>query len=230
MRALALALFSTVFLAPAQAADGENDAPAANQPEIRKTLDKMDSEPALSEFFPACPSEYFGKAATLFDALGNREGLEEEYCAKHPLFCLTECVQGKNSDTCFGLARAIQDHADPAAPIYTEKLFAFSCAAGKPSACTNRGAGMRNGRYDGDPALAWTDEKLNGCLMRTFQLTCDKGDSWGCAMLGQAWQAGEGAAANAEKAKAAYKRACNLAPDFPSCEFASSMMEVSGAE
>ena len=89
---------------------------------------------------------------------------------------------------------------------------------------------MRNGRYDGDPALDWSDEKLNGCLMRTFQLSSDKEDSWGCAMLGQAWLTGEGAEANAEKASAALKRACDLAPDFASCEFANSMMEVSGSE
>jgi hypothetical protein len=207
----------------------EEEGPSApGKLELRRVLEKMPTESALTEFFAACPGDYFGKSATLFDALGDREGISEEICARQPSMCLTECLLGKNSDTCFSLARALQDLEETTASINAERLFAFSCAAGKPSACTNRGAGMRNGRYEGDPSLDWPEEKRNGCLMRTFQLSCDKEDSWGCAMLGQAWAQGEGAEFDDEKANTAFKRTCELAPDFASCEFAKSMMQMTG--
>jgi hypothetical protein len=230
MRFIAVALISAFLSTQARAAGGESESSPANQAEMRQVIGRLSGEPALAEYFPACPADYFAKAATLFDALGDREGSPEDYCAQSPSACLIECVQGKNSESCFSLARAIQDHAEPAAPLQVERLFAFSCAAGKPSACTNRGGGMRNGQYDGDPSGSWAEEKLNGCLMRTFRLSCDKEDSWGCAMLGQAWLTGEGAQANSENANAAFKRACDLAPDFASCEFANSMLEMSGSE
>jgi TPR repeat protein len=214
-----------LLIAPAQAL-GDDDISPLSKAELRKVLERMPAERALTEFLPACPADYFGKSATLFDALGDREGTSEEVCAKQPTACLTECILGKNSETCFNLARIIQDSGEPTGPINTERLFAFACASGEPSACTNRAAGMRNGRYEGDPALEWPDEKLNGCLMRTFQLSCDKEDSWGCAMLGQAHFYGEGGEENMEKAKAAFERTCDLAPDFASCEFVQSMQGV----
>jgi hypothetical protein len=227
-----LLIVSMWLLLPAQPvlAEGDDMVSPLSKAELRKVLEKMPGEPALNEYFPQCPGDYFGKSATLFDALGDREGTPEPVCAKQPSSCLNECLLGKNSDTCFSLARVIQNSDEPAGPINAERLFAFSCAAGKPSACTNRAAGMRNGRYEGDPSLDWPEEKLNGCLMRTFQLSCDKEDSWGCAMLGQAFLYGEGGAENMPKAKAAFDRTCDLAPGFASCEFVQSMRSVVDSE
>jgi TPR repeat protein len=226
MRLLFAALLPLIMAAQTVAVCSDDAVSPPSTAELRRVLEKMPGEPALNEHFPLCPGDYFGKSATLFDALGDREGTSEAVCAKQPSACLTECLLGKNSDSCFNLARVIQHSEEVKGPINAERLFALSCAASKPSACTNRAAGMRNGRYEGDPSLEWPEEKRNSCLMRTFQLSCGKGDSWGCAMLGQAWQIGEGAQANTEKAKAAFNRACELAPDFASCEFANSMMEI----
>lgn len=224
MRPLFVTLLSLLLSTHLIHAQGTDEVSPLGKAELRKVLSKMPDEPALAEFFPACPADYFGKSATLFDALGDREGTSEDICSKQPTLCLTECIQGKNSDTCFSLARVIQDSGEPQGPINTERLFAFSCAAGKPAACTNRGGGMRNGRYDGDPSLAWPQEKLNGCLKRTFQLSCGKDDAWGCAMYGQSLFLGEGGSDDWPAAKAAFEKACIMDPDFASCEFATSYL------
>ena len=97
-----------------------------------------------------------------------------EACAADLKFCHDCCVQGKNAEACFSLARVLQDHGAPASDRHYEPLFALACAIGKPGGCTNRGGGIRNGGYTADPSKSWSEAARRTCLRRTFKIACDE--------------------------------------------------------
>ncbi len=93
-----------------------------------------------------------------------------------------------NGPACFRLAEAYTHHSlDVPDMLDKERFYALACANGYPAGCTNRAAGIRNGRYRGDPfqdaALATKQE----CEYRSFLIDCDRRGAWGCTMLGQAY-------------------------------------------
>jgi TPR repeat protein len=60
----------------------------------------------------------------------------------------------------------------------------------------------------------------NACQFRSFKIACRENDAWGCAMLGQSYQYGEGVTRSASMARSAFRKSCRLAPDFEACSFA----------
>jgi TPR repeat protein len=130
--------------------------------------------------------------------------------------CFSKCTGG-NGKACFHLAQVFQKTES----YYAQQAFAFGCAAGYHAACTNRGAGMRNGDYKDEPVRVWPEKKLNACLFRLFNTACKEDSGWGCVMLGQAYSLGEGVKKDLSKARAILLKICNSPKDdHPSCEYA----------
>lgn len=68
-------------------------------------------------------------------------------------------------------------------------------------------------------------EELQACLLRTFATACREDDAWGCTMLGQSYQYGEGTPVDLFMARRFYEKSCSMAEDFPACDFARQQME-----
>lgn len=212
----ALALATLLSAAPSRAED--------QSARIAALLPPLESNAGLLEDYSACPADIFKRRATLFSFFGTDEWPDLDGCAADIKLCHDACVQGENGQACFSLARVLQEHGAPAADRHYEPLFALACAIGKSGACTNRGGGIRNGGYAADPSKNWSEEEKATCLRRTFKMTCDKGDAWGCAMYGQSLFLGEGGAQDDVAATAAFEKSCVLDPDFASCEFSQSYL------
>ena len=118
----------------------------------------------------------------------------------------------------------MEQTGEPALDLPARRYHAYACALGQSGGCTNRGGGMRNGPVPGDPwwKASTPDAAKDACLYRSFQSSCAGLDSWGCAMLGQAQEYGEGTPANPAAARLSYRRACDLGQDktFAACVFA----------
>ncbi|MGL4494435.1 MAG: tetratricopeptide repeat protein [Beijerinckiaceae bacterium] len=187
--------------------------PAAsdNKAGLRDVFARMDT--AGDALYRACPADVHRKSAGPTAAIF----ASQSFCTANPAACYEACIQLNSHEHCFNLARVIQD-ADDAPQRYAQMLFTAACAAGKGSGCTNRAAGMRNGRYEDDPFNA--DATKAVCMRRSFTIACAAPDAWGCAMLGQAWQNGEGGPKSRAKARVAYSKACAIDPNFAACDFA----------
>lgn len=169
----------------------------------------------------ACPAAVFPKW------LAPSSTASTASCSSDPQACARACIQRGDADSCFFLAHVFEESEIPALALPARRLHAAACALGQPAGCTNRGGGMRNVPLDGDP---WWAEDAAGadparkerCLYDSFQLACDKGDGWGCAMLGQALAEGEGIKPDASAARRARDKACRLGggPDSAACHFA----------
>ena len=144
-----------------------------------------------------------------------------DQCALHPSDCYDLCIGWSNGPACFDLAQAFEHHSlDVPDVIDKHRLYAMACAAGYPAGCTNRAAGIRNGGYDDEPHRTEPEATKQACEYRTFTISCDRREAWGCAMLGQAYRLGEGVAAQPQRARAAFETSCQISPKFASCDFA----------
>ena len=120
--------------------------------QIGSILPALEKSAELRSAHEACPADIFKSKSTLFSLLGTDEWPDRDACEADLAYCRDACVHGKNGEACFNLARVLQDHGSPAADRHYEPLFTLACAMGKPSGCTNRGGGMRNGDYQSDPS------------------------------------------------------------------------------
>lgn len=208
-------------------------ATAGETREVRTDLfpaifDKLRNDASLQSLWASCPADIYRKEAAFWSGAIDNPDVEVEQCEADPQACYAECFQARNENACFGLARAFQGNMQTRFSAYWEALFARACATGHDGACTNRGAGIRNGFYEDDPFTKKPEEVRNACLFRTFELTCREGDAWGCAMHGQSYQYGEGVMQDRAKAEAAYRKSCEIDPDFASCAYAKGQLEEMG--
>ncbi len=172
----------------------------------------------------ACPADLFQQDQTLF----SRWDLTRDYtvgeCEADPAACLKGCFDDGNEDACFQLAYIHQQNAPKALGRYSQALFAQACAAGSDGGCTNRAAGILRGTTDDEPFLAKADQAPS-CVFRSFEVTCEAGDAWGCTMLGWQYTSGEAVAVDTAKAKAAFEKSCAISPDFVACDYARTELE-----
>lgn len=193
--------------------------------QLDRIFARMRSDPQLQRNHAACPADIFGTVSPFWEGTVDWSWPDEAFCREQPGECLSACMQGRNMDSCFSLARVVQDDAPEELGDYAQMLFAQACASSSPDGCTNRGAGIRNGSYPHDPFSDWGNDKVEACLLRTFEASCRADSPWGCTMAGQAHHNGEGTAANRELARHNYVRACSLSPDFSSCDMARERIE-----
>lgn len=179
--------------------------------------------------YKVCPADIARTARPLWKSLWSSDEWAEERCEKDIEACHHECMEWRNESACFALGRAYEKAIPAVSSHLSQMLFAEACALGSRGGCTNRASGIRNAQYDGDPMLATDREKLASCYFRTFSFSCGDVDAWGCTMLGQSYQLGEGVAPDMDAAQRRYLQACEIKPDFPACDYARSMMQELGA-
>lgn len=220
IRAAALA----VLLAATPAFADQTGAEIALQDAAAQAVFLPDSDAMLA----ACPADiYASRRNPLREMFQNKQLHELDYCRDHADACAKACSADLDGAACVALANAMELASQPELDLPARRYHAFACALGRPGGCTNRGGGMRNVAVPGDPwwpkvATGQTEAAKQTCLYRSFLAACTGGDSWGCAMLGQAREFGEGVNASAGSARFHYAEACELAQDesFGACVFA----------
>jgi hypothetical protein len=120
--------------------------------------------------------------------------------------CLKKC-EARDSTACYALALDVQARQEK--PELSEALFLHACRLGVASGCTNRAAGMLHF----EPDRAGTKE----CAARTFEMTCDRGDPWGCTMFGLSLMTGQGVDVDIERALAVLPGGCAEGSEDPAC-------------
>jgi hypothetical protein len=201
-----LAALLALLLAPA--------ALAQESPQARDVAQTIGGGARWARLHAACPADLPRRRA----ASPANEALDETACAAVPAGCLAACEAG-DGRACFKLARVYQEGKAHPSRVW-ERLFAAACAGGFAAGCTNRAAGVRNGGYEDDPFRRVGAKRRDACLRRSFARACSGEDVWGCAMLGQSHEQGEGGRRSAAEARRAYEKACDLADDSPACTFA----------
>lgn len=213
-------------------------------PRLAGVAAQLSAQAPLNQRLAQCPGDLYRSASTWtllsgrFRAAWFKQPKNHfDHCAQNPEACLAACTQDHNERACFQLGRVLQDHPDVEAlealpegdPATQERdriamgaeiLFTEACVLGGGSGCTNRGAGIRNGNYRLDPLRPWPPEKKQACQFKTFKAACQADDPWGCTMLGQSYQEGEGVAVDHGMALKQYDRSCQLDPDFSACDMA----------
>ena len=194
-------------------------------------MQRMDADTTLARVYAPCPADVFRQEMPLLSRLLPEPRIKEnEVCEGEPADCLAACVDRSDAASCFGLARTFQQNENRVAPRYAQMLFSMACALGRRGGCTNRAASIRNRNYPGDPFAEAPDAAKAVCEFRSFTTSCGPGDPWGCAMLGQAYELGEGTARDAGEARRLYRRTCDAAPTFAACDFARDRLkEMDGA-
>lgn len=198
---------------------GEGAVDHAGFAAVRQT---MDGEAFFSVGHQACPADLFETERPFWRAMTRDRRVRVSTCEADAMGCYRRCVEARSGNACFSLARALQKNLPRDAGGYWEMLFAHACAIGHAGGCTNRGAGIRNGRYDDEPFEGVDRDSRDLCLFRTFETTCEREDAWGCAMQGQSYHYGEGVGRDTQAARRHYLRSCEINPKFAACRFARS--------
>lgn len=168
-----------------------------------------------------CPADaYAAKEVSYWPRALAKGDATLEHCQDRPGQCFGLCRTLRSHDHCFALARAFQVNESVVAPRYAQMLFSYACGLGRGSGCTNRTAGIRNTAYPGDPFLDTPLATNEACEFRSFTIACQLDDAWGCAMLGEAYQLGEGTRRDYVAAQRWFGKSCRLAPGFEACTFA----------
>jgi TPR repeat protein len=164
----------------------------------------------MAWLFPAsaCPADVLSPVTQKVRYLGDG-------CRARVAACLESCRGGDAAD-CYALALAVQD--SERAPETAEALFLRACKLGIPSGCTNRAAGLDAG------ILTEGVADLEVCISRSFERSCERGDAWGCTMLGLHLYTGEGIARDWPRALRVLPGGCADGEDDPACSAARGLM------
>jgi len=178
------------------------------------------SRPFLSKVIRLCPADMAGT-----DGTNNVEDLARD-CAAAPYQCLAKCNSG-GDETCLALAHAFDAATDPRIePTTKEFAYARACSFGNANGCTNRAAFIASRPEHWLPEFTESDANL--CAFRSWSLTCDADDAWGCAMLAIFSGEGRGTARNSDVAVRLVEKTCLLWPDSDPCRAATRYLENAG--
>lgn len=170
--------------------------------EIKMAIDADQSFKLLSE---KCPIELYKENTYSYSN-------HVDYCRSNSISCLKRCNEGQ-SNYCSSLANHMQNIG--VNEVYSEALFSKSCQLGDVNACTNRASGLI--KFNGDTSL--------NCAIETFELTCSKGDAWGCTMYGVFLAQGKGVERDLEKALEVLKVGCKNGIHDPACQNAKNISD-----
>ena len=176
--------------------------------------------------YRVCPAEIARTGRPLWKSVWPGSDWSLKRCGEDLEACYRDCSGWSNEKACFALARVFEEAKPVVSPHLAQMLFAQACSLGSRGGCTNRASGIRNGRYEGDPMLSAAPGDLETCYYRTFSISCGDGDAWGCTMLGQSYQLGEGVVRSRAQARFHYLQSCSINPDFPACDYARSRIRV----
>ena len=126
--------------------------------------------------------------------------------------CLAACGKG-DGWSCYWLGIALNTRGAP--EVTSETLYQQACKLGVSSGCTNRAAGILVQNRESASAQS--------CAARTFALTCEREDPWGCTMYAYHLSEGIGVPKDPELALRALANSCRFGPDDEACARANAM-------
>ncbi|MCU0829031.1 MAG: SEL1-like repeat protein [Tabrizicola sp.] len=195
--------------------------PAAAQ-DLASAVTRLEAALAADPIIASCPADIYRSRQVLLDRFLPKTDVGPEDCRSDPTACVTACLDTASGEAC--LAMAIMLEVDDTPHLLPARhAHALACALGEAGGCTNRAAGIRNRPLPGDALSLQPFHEKAPCLLESFTLACKGEDSWGCAMLGQAYHLGDGTPPDSVLARRHYQAACDLAApdmDFPACTFA----------
>lgn len=218
----------TILIPPVAPAFPQEQTSQADQ--YREIQRRLAANSQAQSLWNACPADIFKTEKAFWSGLIDNPDYEAGDCEQDAPGCYRHCFEARNENACFALALTLQLNTERALSRHWETMFAVACAMGSAGGCTNRGAGIRNGRYEDDPFSDKSEGVRDACLFRTFEQSCLADDAWGCTMHGMAYQYGEGVKADPEVAKEFYLRSCALVPDFDACDTAHEQIDEIDAQ
>jgi len=173
-------------------------------------LQLMENTKELKLFDNSCPYEIYKEPEIEY-----RDYIQ--FCSNDMQLCLNKCIKG-SANHCYGLANNMQ--SEKWKKVYSERLFSMSCEQGLITACTNRAAGI----------MRFNPERKE-CYAKSFKLTCNKNDAWGCTMYGLVLSRGIGLKKNQKLALKVLKTGCIYGTDDEACKYAKAIEEdISNSE
>jgi hypothetical protein len=182
----------------------EDDKKRISEAQIRKIIENLQKKPEWLFTGDACPSDLMPEVERKIEykAVG---------CADNPDKCLEKC-QAEDANACYALSLLINEQQGRE-DDNTQALYLRACKLGIVSGCTNNAATKAN--WDS------IDEKTAKCVADTFEKTCLREDSWGCAMYGMALTLGSGRKQDNDEAIKYLQKACSkFGKDSPACQSA----------
>ena len=201
------------------------DAPKLQPEQAQSVMQQIDGEARVRAVMALCPADAYHRDAPFYADWVKPASRPDTECAAAPAACYRACLLDADPGACFGLARAFQQNEPAIDRRYTQAMFAMACDAGMGAGCTNRAASLRNRPIKGDREALGDATARQPCEHRSFAAACTQGDAWGCAMLGQTYQRGEGVEQSATQARRYFEKSCAINPHFASCEFAKAGLE-----
>ncbi len=169
--------------------------------------EKISSSSELSKLTGVCPADIFsGKEVDYVDL--------QPVCNNNQQSCLNKCIEG-SANHCFSLAYTIQKGTIEDVG-YTDILFLKACKEGLVTACTNIAAGL----------MQYAPKNQGGCFKRSFELTCRKGDAWGCTMYGLLLHKGIEVEKNNDEALKVLEVGCKNGIEDSACQYAKSIEKL----
>ena len=196
------------------------EAPKLQPEQAATVMAQIDADVRLRGVFAMCPADAYARDAPFYADYVKPRSRPLAECAAAPTECYRRCLEAADPGACFGLARAFQENEPAVDRRYAQMLFAMACDVGQGAGCTNRAASMRNAPIESDATLQGSKTAMQRCEHRSFAVACTQGDAWGCSMLGQTFELGEGTPVSTTQARRYYQKSCSINPDFPSCDFA----------
>lgn len=210
------ALLALCIAAPSRAQED-------SQSEWQAVARELAGDAAVSLDYATCVGAVAGSRADRPSLISG--ALTTDLCLAKPRLCLDLCRRSGDAKACAHFAWAAQKGEPTIPPRIGAAFFARACQLGFAAGCTNRASGIRNGDYADDP-FRHAGLYARVCEFKAFRYACVHNDSWGCTMLGQAYENGEGVHVDKTAALAAYRKTCDLAPAFVACETAKASIET----
>lgn len=160
-----------------------------------------------------CPADLYQGPETAYES-------KENWCKNRPSECLGSCNSGDGND-CFNLANTLQQKKSE--QRFIDALFAKACANGVSSGCTNLSAAAVKEVTPEAPK-----PKVLDCALRTFELTCNNQDPWGCLMRGVTLTQHPDLATDPVQAPQSLFKSCSWGDTHPACQSALGLLHSMG--
>lgn len=164
-------------------------------------ISRLKHDPALIKLDQVCPSQWLAATTQHVEHVDYSAS-----CSSTSRDCFSKCMAG-SANHCVGLARHLQ--VSGVESQYSDRLYALGCQYGSVTACTNRAAGI----------MRYSPTKTS-CYAKSFELTCNQQDAWGCTMYGFILSRGIGVNQQLEKARHVLKTGCKFGIEDDACKYA----------
>ncbi|MFD0917641.1 hypothetical protein ACFQ14_14645 [Pseudahrensia aquimaris] len=170
----------------------------------------IDADDRFNAAFRSCPAEQFGENSSFFYRWAIFTAPSWATCLDNPMACLNACKSGSER-ACFRAARWVERFFKETHNVEARKIYAFGCTVGSRGSCLNRGGGLRNSYLEEDTFQNDDEDQRAACEYSLFKHACSKdgkaaSTGWGCAMLGQATELGQGTEFDLVEAERLYRK------------------------